>query len=145
MKKKKRLILGLGIGFILIVCIQIFSSGHKHVVVVTDNVNLTSATGNFVLNGQRSIEEVKQVWENVKNKWDGIEIPIMLNLDPRTDNKHWWLNIPHEYRDGLHGIRAELGLEKPFWGLHMSLGYANEKWLQHSIYIHKCIKSGLIK
>ena len=43
MKKKKRLILGLGIGFILIVCIQIFSSGHKHVVVVTDNVNLTSA------------------------------------------------------------------------------------------------------
>lgn len=43
MQKKKRLILGLGIGFILIVCIQIFSSGHKHVVVVTDNVNLTSA------------------------------------------------------------------------------------------------------
>lgn len=43
MQKKKRLILGLGIGFILIVCIQIFSSGHKHVVVVTDNVNLTVA------------------------------------------------------------------------------------------------------
>jgi hypothetical protein len=43
MKKKKRLILGLGIGFILIVCFQIFSSGHNHVVVVTDNVNLTSA------------------------------------------------------------------------------------------------------
>jgi hypothetical protein len=43
MKKKKRLILGLGIGFIVIVCFQIFSSGHKHVVVVTDNVNLKSA------------------------------------------------------------------------------------------------------
>jgi hypothetical protein len=43
MKKKKRLILGLGIGFIVIVCAQIFSSGHTHVVVVEDNVNLTSA------------------------------------------------------------------------------------------------------
>jgi predicted nuclease with TOPRIM domain len=43
MKKKKRLILGLGIVFIVIVCIQIFSSGHKHVVVVEDNINLTSA------------------------------------------------------------------------------------------------------
>jgi hypothetical protein len=41
MKKKKRLILGLGIGFILVVCIQIFSSGHTHVVVVEENVSLT--------------------------------------------------------------------------------------------------------
>jgi predicted RNase H-like nuclease (RuvC/YqgF family) len=41
MKKKKRLILGLGICFILIVCIQIFSSGHTHVVVVEENVSLT--------------------------------------------------------------------------------------------------------
>ena len=37
--KKKLLIVGLG--FVALVCIQIFSSGHEHVVVVEDNVQLT--------------------------------------------------------------------------------------------------------
>lgn len=97
------------------------------------------------LNGKRNMEEVKQIWNSVKNKWNGKQIPVMLNLEPRTDDKHWWLNVDHEYRDKIHGIRAELGLPKPFFGLHMSIGYANEKWLPHSTYIHKCIKSGLIK
>ena len=30
------------IGFIAIVCLQVFSSGHKHVVVVEDNISLTN-------------------------------------------------------------------------------------------------------
>lgn len=37
--KKKLLIVGLG--FVTLVCIQIFSSGHEHVVVVDDNIQLT--------------------------------------------------------------------------------------------------------
>jgi septal ring factor EnvC (AmiA/AmiB activator) len=37
--KKKLLIVG--ISFIALICIQIFSSGHGHVVVVEDNVQLT--------------------------------------------------------------------------------------------------------
>ena len=37
--KKKLLIVGLG--FVALVCIQIFSSGHEHVVVVEDNIQLT--------------------------------------------------------------------------------------------------------
>lgn len=97
------------------------------------------------LNGKRTNVEVKKIWNNVKYKWNGIKVPIMLDLNPRTDDKHWWLNVHREYQDTLHGIRAELGLDKPFYGLHMSIGYANDKWLPHSIYIHKCIKSGLIK
>jgi len=109
-----------------------------HISFINDSFNDMS------LNGKRSIEEVKQVWENVKGKWDGIELPIMLNLEPCSDEKHWWLNVSHEHRDELHGIRAELGLGKPFWGLHMSLGYANEKNIEHSKYINKLIKMGLI-
>lgn len=37
--KKKLLIVG--ISFITLICIQIFSSGHEHVVVVDDNIQLT--------------------------------------------------------------------------------------------------------
>ena len=37
--KKKLLIVG--ISFIALICLQIFSSGHEHVVVVDDNIQLT--------------------------------------------------------------------------------------------------------
>jgi hypothetical protein len=30
-----------------------------------------------------------------------------------------------------------IGLSRPFFGLHMSIGYANEKNIEHSIYIHE--------
>ncbi len=41
MKKKKRIILGSAIGFIVLVCLQVFTTGNKHVVVVKDNEVLT--------------------------------------------------------------------------------------------------------
>lgn len=97
------------------------------------------------LGGKRSSTEVETLWKAIKTKWNGQTIPIVLSLDPRTDDNHWWLNIPHDERGLLHGIREELGLGKPYWGLHMSLGYANEKNLPHSKYIHDLIKKGFIK
>jgi hypothetical protein len=93
-------------------------------------------------NGNKSIHDVTNTWNSVKDKWDNVEVPIMLDLSPRTDSKHWWLNVHHEYRDRLHGIRQELGLNRPFFGLHMTIGYANEKWISHSEYIHTLIKNG---
>jgi hypothetical protein len=96
-------------------------------------------------NGQISLDEVDKRWNLAKNKWDGKKIPIMLGLEPRTNDKHWWLNIPYEYRDKLNIIRNDVGLGKPNFGFHMSLGYANDKNIQHSKYIHTLIKTGLIK
>lgn len=96
------------------------------------------------LNGKRSKAEVDRAWATVKEKWDGKKIPIMLDLNPKTDDKYWWLNIHKEYRDKLEGIRAELGLGKPFFGLHMTIGYTNERNIEHSKYIHNLIKIGLI-
>lgn len=96
------------------------------------------------VNGTKTIEQIDATWNAVKAKWDKQIIPITLDLSPRTDDRTWWLNIPHEERELLHGIRAELGLGKPFWGLHMSIGYANEKNILHSIYIHDLIKKGFI-
>lgn len=43
MKKKKRIILGTAIGFIALICFQVFSTGHGHVVVVKKNEVLTTA------------------------------------------------------------------------------------------------------
>jgi hypothetical protein len=84
-------------------------------------------------------------WEKVKSKWNGKEIKLTISLEPRTDDKHWWVIVPHECREQLHDIRAELGLGRPYFGLHMTIGLANEKNIDHSKYIHGLIKKGYIK
>jgi uncharacterized protein YydD (DUF2326 family) len=43
MKRNKRIILGSAIGFIALICLQVFSTGHGHVVVVEENQELTTA------------------------------------------------------------------------------------------------------
>jgi len=96
-------------------------------------------------NNDKSEEEILQLWEDVKLKWDGKEIDIVLDLNPKTDDRIWWLNIPNEEREGLQAIRNELGLGRPYFGMHMSIGYANEKNIEHSTYIHELIKKGFIR
>jgi hypothetical protein len=83
-------------------------------------------------------------WDIVKDKWDGKELDVILTTEPRCNESHWWLNIPEESRVQLHEIRAELGLGRPFFGLHMSLGTIHPKFLEHSNYIHSLIKNGII-
>lgn len=95
-------------------------------------------------NGEISEELVLECWERCKQKWDGKEIQIVLDLNPKTDDRSWWLNIPQDERDLLHEIRAEVGLGRPHFGLHMSIGYANEKNIYQSTYIHDCVKKGFI-
>lgn len=74
-------------------------------------------------------------WREIKKKWNGKEITIELNTDVRSDGKHWWLQIPEDSREKLHRIREELGLARPYFGLHCSIGFANEKNIEHSKYI----------
>ena len=83
-------------------------------------------------------------WGEVKAKWSGREIEITLSVDPRTSGSHWWLNIPEENRGEIHDIRRELGLLRPFFGLHLTIGHPNEKYIEHSEYIHCLIKNGLV-
>ncbi len=96
-------------------------------------------------NNDKSEEEILQLWEDVKTKWNGKEIDIVLDLNPKTDGRIWWLNIPNEEREGLQAIRNELGLDRPYFGMHMSIGYANEKNIEHNVYIHELIKKGFIE
>ena len=95
-------------------------------------------------NGKKPLETALNDWELVKQKWHGKKIPIAIDLDPRSDGRTWWFNIPHEERTLLQSIRNELGLGKPFYGMHLSIGYANEKNMIHSEYLHESLKNNFI-
>ena len=110
------------------------------------NKPLRGAHITFINDSLRDIGDGIKNWEKIKAQYDGKEVEVILSVDPRTDSdspnstNHWWLNIPEEYRKELHDIRKEIGLGRPFYGLHLSLGHANEKFKDHSKYIHRLIK-----
>lgn len=102
-----------------------------HITFINDKMSDVAGTTN---------EERTQNWEALKAKWDGKVVEVTLNPDVRTDGKHWWFNVPHEERIELQSIRDEINLGKPFYGMHMTIGYANEYNIEHSKYIHESIK-----
>jgi hypothetical protein len=59
--KKKLLIVG--ISFIALICIQIFSSGHEHVVVVDDNIQLTGENKQLTTANKKLTNSVNQLKE----------------------------------------------------------------------------------
>jgi hypothetical protein len=109
-----------------------------HVTFINDSIKDLSQ-------GYKKIEQIDKEWENAKNVWNYKKIDIVLNLDFRISEPHIWLNVPEEHRKQLHSIRAELGLGRPYFGLHMTIGYANDKNLSQMEYIHDSIKNGIIK
>lgn len=108
------------------------------------HISFINDSNKDMMKNGRTLAEINKCWDEVKEKWDGKEIPILLNLNVRTDGKTWWLNVDQEYRGLLQGIRDELGLGRPYYGMHLSLGYANEKNIQHSEYIHHLLKTKFI-
>jgi hypothetical protein len=104
------------------------------------NRPLRGAHITFVNDSIREIKGGNEAWEEVKKRWDGKEIDVILNTDARTNGEHWWLKA--DETPEFWTIRGELGLERPFWGLHMTIGYANERNIEHSNYIHGLIKKG---
>ena len=92
----------------------------------------------------RASEMLPDSWDGVKTKWDNKWVEVELNLMPKSDGKTWWFNVVEESREVLQVIRNELGLGRPYFGMHMSLGYVNERNEEQSKYILTLIKSGLI-
>lgn len=109
-----------------------------HISLINDSIKDLSC------GGTKTINEINRTWDLVKNKWDKKEIPVYLDIEPRTDGKHWWLRVSHDEREIMNGIRAELGLGNPYWGLHMTIGTAEHLRYEHSKYIHSLIEKGLI-
>jgi hypothetical protein len=80
----------------------------------------------------------RKAYLQAKKMFDGKS--LVFSFDPeeiRTNGKHWWLKV---YCDEAYRIRELAGLTpRPYWGLHLTLGEANEKNIQHSEYIHRQI------
>ena len=55
---------------------------------------------------------VKYAWEKLKEKYNNKKTEIELNLDFRSNGKHWWLNVSEESRNFLHSIRNEINLNR---------------------------------
>ena len=110
-----------------------------HISFINDKVSDIMVDGKYIEN------EANLIWDATKKKWDGKEIPILLDLSPRTNGKHWWLRVHNDAHHVFDNIRAEVNLGKIKFPYHMSIGYANERNIEHSQYILSLVRSGLIK
>jgi len=102
----------------------------SHVSFINDSIN-------DIKNGLNTDDEnyVDKIWNDLKKKYNNKDITVTFNVDTRSDTEHWWFNVLEENRIELHNIRAELGLGRPYFGLHMTIGIVNPKFKEHSDYI----------
>ena len=74
-----------------------------------------------------------EVWEEAIKIFNGKPIDFYIDLEPRTNGEHWWLRV---YCPDGEDLRKSIGLTpEPFFSLHLTLGFANSKWIDHSKYI----------
>ncbi len=76
----------------------------------------------------------KEAYNRAKEIWNGRE--TIFTFDPeeiRTNGTHWWIKV---YNNEVAQIRMVAGVTPiPYFNLHLTLGYANEKNEAHSQYI----------
>lgn len=72
-------------------------------------------------------------FEKTKALYDGKEMSFYVELEPKTNGEHWWLRA---YCPEAEKIRVLAGGNPiPYFTFHMTIGYANNKWMDHSLYI----------
>ena len=73
-------------------------------------------------------------YQQAKKIFNGREVVFTYEPDEiRSNGEDWWIKV---YSTDIEAIREFAGLErKPFFNLHMTIGYANEKNIAHSEYI----------
>lgn len=81
----------------------------------------------------------KSIFMDASKIFNGKEINFSYNpSNIRSSGLHWWINIESPEAED---VRSAIGLDRnPYFGLHLSLGYANEKNLAHSEYILRICK-----
>lgn len=103
----------------------------SHITFVNDRFNRISGNTN---------EDKEILWRDVKEKFQRKSVKLSLELSPYSNGGHWWLRVHPNTRSELQNIREMLGLGKPNYGFHMTIGYANEKNKAHSEYLLKLLK-----
>lgn len=84
------------------------------------------------------LSDSKNDISQISSIFNGKEVDISYNPNEiRTNNKHWWIKV---YSEELLDIREVCGFTRfPYMGLHLTIGLANERNLEHSEYIHRNI------
>lgn len=100
-----------------------------HISFINDSIN------DIKIGNNCDDKQAEIIWNTVRDKWNGKEVKVTVTVDARSDSNFWWLNIPEKERKLLQSIRTELGLGRPFYGMHMTIGYVNEKNIEHSKYV----------
>jgi len=85
----------------------------------------------------------KQIFEQASAIFNGKTIDFYIDIEPRSSGLHWWLRV---YCPKAESIREVIGLNRdPYFSLHLTLGHANERNVEHSQYIlRQCKKFELI-
>lgn len=86
------------------------------------------------------VDNIDETWTSLKQKYHHKDIEVEIDLNPKTNGLHWWFDLTQDSKDNLQEIRNELGLDLPYYPLHFSIGYSNEKNIAHSKYIQEVIK-----
>jgi hypothetical protein len=81
----------------------------------------------------------KELFMEGSKIFNGREITFYYENMPRSNTgNHWWLRV---WSTEAEDIRQALGLTRdPYFSLHLTLGLANEKNIEHSKYILECCK-----
>lgn len=80
----------------------------------------------------------KELFMEGSKIFNGKEITFYYENMPRSNGNHWWLRV---WSPEAENIRESLGLTRdPYFGLHLTIGMANEKNINHSKYILDCCK-----
>lgn len=86
----------------------------------------------------------QQVFHDGKELFDGKEVTLFLENEPRSNGEHWWLRV---HSPDLEDIRESMGLSRePHFVFHMTLGLpTGETKRLHSEYIlRQCQRFELI-
>jgi len=87
--------------------------------------------------------ETELKFNEARRKYNETKIDFFYEIEPMSSGLHWWLRV---HCPKAEDIREECGLSRePYFSFHLTLGNANEKNKEHSLYIlEQCKKFELI-
>lgn len=74
-------------------------------------------------------------WKLAKERYDGKKVEVWYDPNVRGNDEYWWLRATCKFGDAL---RKELGLGKPFFPYHITIGSVKESEKEHVNYVLKC-------